>query len=657
MGIKLSIIIVNYNVKYFLEQCLNSVRKSTKGITSEIFVVDNNSVDGSLKMLREKFPGVELIANKNNVGFSKANNQAIQKASGEYILLLNPDTVVEDDTFKKCIDFMDDHQDAGGLGVMMLDGKGKFLPESKRGFPSPATSFFKAFGFSKLFPKSRLFGKYHLGYLDKNKTHQVDVLAGAYMMLRKSVLDEIGYLDEDFFMYGEDIDLSYRIIKAGYKNYYFPGTRIIHYKGESTKKSTINYVFIFYNAMVIFAKKHFSKQNAWIYISLINLAIYFRASLSILNRFLKKAFLPFIDACFLYTGIYLIKGYWEQKVIFTGGGHYPDEFIYIAMPAYILIWLLSVFFSGGYDKPLRLLKVMQGMVVGTLIILVFYALLPESWRFSRAIILLGAGWGIVSMTGIRFLFSRLKIQGYALANSKNHRFIIIGYKEEVNRVADILKKTMLSPAFIGFVNPDNKKTKDQEFIGNINQIKDIITIFNIDEIIFCSKDIPHQEIIDKMSELQNHQVTFKIAPEDSLSIIGSNSINTSGDLYIIDINSIVRQDKRRNKRMLDIVFSLISLILSPAMLFAIRNRPGFLRNIFMVILGSKSWVGYYQSKEVSTFKLPKIRKGVLNPADVFSSKKINKETYEKLNIIYARDYKILTDLNIMARGFLNLGRS
>lgn len=657
MGKKLSIIIVNYNVKYFLEQCLNSVKKSTKGIHSEVFVVDNNSVDGSLKMLRDKFPEVKVIANKNNVGFSKANNQAIQKSSGDYILLLNPDTVVEDDTFKKCIDFMDDHRDAGGLGVMMLDGKGKFLPESKRGFPSPATSFFKAFGFSKLFPKSRLFGKYHLGYLDKRETHKVDVLAGAFMMLRKSVLDEIGYLDEDFFMYGEDIDLSYRIIKAGYKNYYFPETRIIHYKGESTKKSSINYVFIFYNAMVIFARKHFSKQNAWIFISLINLAIYFRASLSILNRFLKRALLPFIDICFLYTGIFLIKGYWEQKVIFTEGGHYPDEFIYIAMPAYIIIWLLSVFFSGGYDKPLRLLRVIQGMIAGTVIILVFYALLPESWRFSRAIILLGASWGIVSMTGIRFFLSKLKIEGYALADKKNHRFIIIGYKEEVNRVADILKKTVLSPAFIGFVNPDNEKVKDQNFIGNINQIKDIITIFDIDEIIFCSRDIPHQDIIDKMSELQNQQVTFKIAPEDSLSIIGSNSINTSGDLYIIDINSIVRQAKRRNKRLLDFVFSLIALTFSPVLLFIVKNPSGLIRNIFQVLFGYKSWVGYYQSKEVSTFKLPKIRKGVLNPSDVFSGRKINNETYEKLNIIYARDYKILTDLNIMARGLMNLGRS
>ena len=259
---KLSIVIVNYNVEYFLEQCLHAVLKASKNISCEIFVVDNNSVDGSIAMLEEKFKNVKLICNKKNTGFSFANNQAIQQASGEYILLLNPDTVVEEITFEKVLAFMDEHKDAGGLGVKMLDGKGNFLPESKRGLPTPAVAFFKIFGLSRLFPKSKIFGKYHLGYLDKDKTHEVEILSGAFMLLRKTVLDKIGMLDEAFFMYGEDIDLSYRIVKAGYKNYYFADTRIIHYKGESTKKSSINYVFVLYRAMVIFAEKHFSKNGS-----------------------------------------------------------------------------------------------------------------------------------------------------------------------------------------------------------------------------------------------------------------------------------------------------------------------------------------------------------------------------------------------------------
>ncbi|HLK97662.1 MAG TPA: glycosyltransferase family 2 protein, partial [Hymenobacter sp.] len=210
---KLSVVIVNYNVCYFLEQALLSVRRAGEklGQPLEVFVVDNNSVDGSVAMVKARFPEVILIENKDNPGFSKANNQALRLATGEYQLLLNPDTVVEEDTFRICCEFMDEHPNAGGLGVKMLDGQGKFLPESKRGLPTPWVAFYKIFGLAKLFPKSRKFGRYHLGFLDKDQTHEIEVLSGAFMLMRKATLDQVGLLDEDYFMYGEDIDLSYRI--------------------------------------------------------------------------------------------------------------------------------------------------------------------------------------------------------------------------------------------------------------------------------------------------------------------------------------------------------------------------------------------------------------------------------------------------------------
>ena len=227
----LSVVIVNYNVVFFLEQCLNSVFAASKNLNVQIFVVDNNSVDGSINMLKENFSSVVLIENKENVGFSKANNQAIKRANSPYVLLLNPDTVIEEDTFDKCIDFMNSNTDCGGLGLRMLDGKGNFLPESKRGFPSPSVAFYKIFGLSYLFPKSQKFGRYHLGFLSEFEVNEVDVLSGAFMLLRTLTLEKVGLLDEQFFMYGEDIDLSYRIKLGGYKNYYFPETKIIHYKG------------------------------------------------------------------------------------------------------------------------------------------------------------------------------------------------------------------------------------------------------------------------------------------------------------------------------------------------------------------------------------------------------------------------------------------
>ena len=651
---KLSIVIVNYNVKHFLDQCLSSVSKAITGIEAEVFVVDNNSVDGSVKMVQDKYPEVILIANKDNKGFSQANNQAINKSIGEYVLLLNPDTVVEDDTFIKVVNFMDNTPDAGGLGVKMIDGKGNFLPESKRGLPTPAVAFYKIFGFSRLFPKSKIFGKYHLGFLDQDKVHSVEVLAGAFMLLRKSVLDKIGLLDEEFFMFGEDIDLSYRIIKAGYKNYYFPETRIIHYKGESTKKSSINYVFVFYNAMVIFAKKHFAKKNASMFSFLINIAIYLRASAAIVYRFLSRALLPLIDFILLFIGIFFIKGYWEQNVIFPEGGNYPLEFITMVVPIYILIWLFSVFLSGGYDRPIRLIKIFQGIAIGTIIILVAYALLSESYRFSRAIILMGAAWGLFIMIIYRLILFVLKVPAAQLSTNKNKRFVIVGEKDEAERVNELLRKTTLLPSFIGFVSPASKRVKNNGFIGNLDQIKDIIFIYKINEVIFCSKNIPHQRIIDAMSDLQEANVDFKIAPQDSLSIIGSNSIDTSGDLYTIDINSISNKSNSRNKRFIDIIFSILSLVALPVMIFFVKKPLGFIKNIFLVLVGSKSWVGY-TTEGTDIQQLPKIRKGVLNPTDVFDRKEIQQETVEWLNLIYARDYRFTTDLNIIYKSFRKMG--
>jgi O-antigen biosynthesis protein len=653
---KLSVVIVNYNVRHFLEQCLSSVRRAVRGIEAEVWVVDNNSVDGSVRMLHEKFPEVRVIANRENLGFSKANNQAIRQSEGEYVLLLNPDTVVEDDTFTKIIAFMDAHPEAGGLGVKMIDGKGNFLPESKRGLPTPDVAFYKIFGLSKIFPRSKIFGKYHLGYLDKDKLHEVEILSGAFMFMRRSALDKTGLLDESFFMYGEDIDLSYRIIKAGYKNYYFPETRIIHYKGESTKKSSINYVFVFYNAMVIFARKHFSQKNARLFSFLINLAIWLRASIAIFNRFIKKALLPLIDTALIFGGIFFIKEYWESRVIFPDGGSYPMAFIAVAVPLYIIIWLLSVYLSGGYDRPIRIIRIFQGITVGTIIILVGYALLSESYRFSRAIIILGAVWGLISMTGLRLLLHIAGFKEYRIGMAKNKRFIIVGDAEEAGRVSDLLHKTFLAPVFVGLVSIRQGNNNHENFIGSIDQISEIIPIYRISEVIFCSKSLPHQVIIDKMSELQHFKVDFRIAPEDSLSIIGSSSINTSGDLYTVDINSISNPKNRRNKRFTDIVVSLVMLALLPVNLFIVRNPAGLLRNIFGVLIGKFTWVGYARHHESDPEKLPKIKKGILNPEDAFGRKRLNPDITGKLNMIYARDYNFMTDLNIIFRGYRATGR-
>lgn len=644
---KISVIIVNYNVEYFLEQCLNSVKKALTNVNGEVFVVDNNSIDGSVDMVARKFPEYNLIANKDNRGFSKANNQAMLLSDSEYVLLLNPDTVVEEDTFSKVIDFMDAHQDAGGLGVRMLDGKGKFLPESKRGLPTPKVAFYKIFGLSKVFPRSKKFGQYHAGHLSEFETNEIEILSGAFMLMRAEALEKVGLLDEAFFMYGEDIDLSYRIIKGGYKNYYFPETRIIHYKGESTKKSSVNYVFVFYRAMIIFAEKHFSQKNARLFSFLINAAIYFRAFLALSSRFIKQAFLPVIDSAILITGLFALTNQWKMSSI-----EFPDSVVNVSIPIYTVIWLLGVLFNGGYDYPIKPLKYFKGIIVSTLVILVAYALLAKSWQFSRLFILVGACW----MIGY-FLLSRLFLhfaigRKFSLVRKKNKKFAIVGESKEVERVSEILKQTNPNIDLIEHVSVG--EVKEQGAVGTLNQLDQITYIHDINEIIFCAKDTSAQTIIHWMTAIDSSKIDFKIAQPDSLSLIGSNSIETAGDLYVLNINSITKTENIRSKRTFDLLLSFLFIIASPILAFAYKKPLNFYRNIFRIFFGKLSFVGYLSNDSNQAYQLPRIKKGVLNPNDglVFDDKTIT----DKLNLIYARDYSIQKDFGILVKAWKKLDR-
>lgn len=646
--VRISVVIVNYNVEYFLEQCLNSVFDALKNVNGEVFVVDNNSIDGSVEMVRTKFPQVNLIANKDNVGFSKANNQAILESKGDYVLLLNPDTVVEEDTLQKCVDFMDAHPEGGGLGVRMIDGKGKFLPESKRGLPTPAVAFYKIFGLSTIFPKSKRFGQYHLGYLDEYETNEIEILSGAFMFMRKETLDKVGLLDETFFMYGEDIDLSYRIIKGGYKNYYFPETQIIHYKGESTKKSSINYVFVFYRAMVIFAEKHFSQKNAKAFSFLINMAIYFRASLAILNRFIKRIILPTIDLAIILVSLILLTQLWTQN-----GIDFPRKVLTYSLPGYGLIWLISNLYSGGYDTPIKLRSYFTGTLIGTAFILMIYALLPTSLQFSRLFILLGTVVVIAY-----FLLSRLILhltlgKKFDLSGVKNKNFAIIGEPEEIHRVEQILKNTPHRVEMIHHVSPTDEKTANHT--GKLSQLDQIIDIHKIDEVIFCAKNTSAENIIHWMSKTSSNDVEFKIAQPDSMYLIGSNSIDTAGDLYIMEIDNITTVANKRNKRTLDVILSLLLLLTSPLTVFFFKNKKQFLKNCWNVLIGKKSWVGYYLEDIQTSRTLPQIKKGVLTPSGTKQKEK-TPSMRSKLNLIYARDYTIFKDILIIRRNWRSLDR-
>lgn len=642
---KLSIVIVNYNVAYFLEQCLNSVFSSKMNFAIEVFVVDNNSVDNSVEMVKEKFPQVILMANKQNLGFSKANNQAIKVSTGEFVLLLNPDTLIEPDTLQLTIDFMDENPDAGGLGVMMVDGKGNFLPESKRGLPTPAAAFYKMFGFSSIFPKSKRFSAYHLGNLDKNEIHEIDVLSGAFMLMRKSVLDKVGLLDEDFFMYGEDIDLSYRIQKSGFKNYYFPKARIIHYKGESTKKDSLNYVFVFYKAMIIFARKHQSTNNARFFSLLINSAIIFKASLSLVTNFLRRFTIALVDFVLIFGGLYSFAEYWGPHFA-DQTNSYPQLFLFVLIPLFILIDMISIYYNGGYDRPLQIKKLLRAHLPGILLIFVLYALLPESYRFSRALVVFAAFY-IPSITLMwRLIGSALKVKGLELSGNIKKRFLLIGEQNETERVLDLLEKTSLQIESIQIAKSDE---------DTMVKIEEIVKINKINELIFCAKDLTSARIIDMMTALQHLDVDFKIAPPESLFIIGSNSINTAGDIYLQELNSINRAENKRYKRLFDFAISFGLILFYPLTFWIQRNPISYLMNLLRILLGLKTFVGF-DKIDNSDVHLPKLKKGILKPSDGLENNDLSDLEIKRINMIYAREYNISNDVMILWRGFRKLYR-
>ena len=313
---KLSVVIVNYNVRYYLEQCLDSVLKATKNIEAEVLVFDNHSKDGSVDYLKTRFPQVHFIESNHNLGFARGNNVAIRQSQGQYVLLLNPDTFVGEDVLADTLAFMEAHPKAGALGVRMLKNTGEPALESRRGLPSPMTAFYKMCGLCARFPKSRRFGRYYMGYLPWDKPAQIEVVSGAFCLLRRKVLDDVGLLDEDFFMYGEDIDLSYRVLKGGYENWYFPAS-IMHYKGESTQKSSFRYVHVFYDAMLIFFRKHYSHLNILITWP-IRLAVLFKATMALFGMMIERGRKA--------VGLGARKRSHESEYVFVGSRQACDDF-------------------------------------------------------------------------------------------------------------------------------------------------------------------------------------------------------------------------------------------------------------------------------------------------------------------------------------------
>jgi len=644
--VHLSIIIVNYNVRYFLEQCLLSIRKAKHDLSLEIFVVDNHSSDDSLEMVRAKFPEVILIENLNNVGFSSANNQAIELATGKYLLLLNPDTILSEDTLSSCFEFMEVHEDAGAVCVKMIDGSGHYLPESKRGKPTLKASLFKMTGIYKLFPTSGFVNSYYAGHLNEDEMASIEVMTGAFMFLRKTVVDKIGLLDESFFMYGEDIDYSYRVLEAGYKNYYLPSSTIIHFKGESTKKASFNYTKTFYNAMIIFVKKHYKGKGS-LYILALQAGVVFKAITSVFSSWIFKLLPAIIDSIFIYFSIVGIKDWWV-RFYFNDPDHINQAFEQFNAPFYTIVYILTALLNGHYKKISSWAKLTRTVIIATAIILIIYGLLNVEFRNSRLLILFGSIAAFILLALTKFIKNLFTIRTFGFTPGSTVDYAIVGSESESNRIRHLINSEQEKVKFKGRISV----LEDQhENIGNINHLKDIVEAYGIDEVIFSQKDTPAALMMSTMSQM-NMDVDFRVAPDDALSIISSRSKDKQGELITVGLSfRINSKDGIFNKRLIDIIFGLIILLISPILIIFNKRKNYFYSNIFDVLLGRKTFVSY--STPYDRKQLPAIKDGII-PCSDNKYAALSTPVSDQENLYYARNYTWWKDLEIITKNLTKL---
>jgi len=637
----ISIIIVNYNVRHFLKRCIESIYNSRiDDLKIEVFVVDNASIDGSNDMIRSDFKEVKLIANEENVGFAVANNQAIREAGSKHVLILNPDTVLQEDTLRICHDYMEAHQNVGAVGVKMIDGAGKFLPESKRDLPTVWNSIAKLSGLAALFPSSKIFNGYALGHLDQNQNHSIQVLCGAFMYVRKSVIDQVGMFDERFFMYGEDIDWSRRIIEGGNEIHYLAETTIIHYKGESTKKASLSYVKTFYNAMGLYVEKHYSGSSGKWFARLLKLGITARAAISGMKRLLAQLIWPILDGLLIGVALKGFSFLWASYY-FQNPTYYEGSSLNWNIALYALIWAFVLWFIGYYKKA-SWRKRIVGVVSGLVCILIFYALLSDQYRSSRVIILAGTIFSLIVTSITSFIWRKNN------GSEKSKNILIVSSVDVANDIKKSLEKAEVNSNILGIVKPKVDESKDLKYLNDISQLGPLSKVLKADEIIFSTENMKMKEIMKQMMILDT-KLSFKIAGDDSLSIIGSNSKNTSGELYNINIKYNLADGYYQHiKRIFDFSMSILLLLLSPILMFFNQFQIFRLwKHIFQTMLGIKTWVGYTGSIE-DYQNLPE-----LHPCIVEVPLEGNEEAQVK-NLYYARDYSVWSDLEVLAKNLNKL---
>jgi len=650
--ITLSIIIVNYNVKEFLQNLLNSIQKSIRNISSEIIVIDNASDDGSVEMIKEKYPFIKLICNKENIGFGGANNQGLEIANGEFLLLLNPDSIVQEDTFKTLIDFFNQTPVAGLAGCKIINSDGSIQLACRRSFPGPWTSFCKVTGLSKIFPNSRIFARYNLTYLDENKTYEVDAISGAFMMMRREVYEKIGGFDPQFFMYGEDLDLCYRAQKAGYKVYYVHSTQIIHYKGESTKRSSLDETKIFYSAMHLFVSKHLSSSLLVQFI--LDIAIFLRRLMAFINIY-KLIFVAIIlDFICFDLALFL-----ADKIYSSSRWHgFPEEKLIIVYTLPALIQIILSGLIGSYRKDtFSVLKILYSIFIG-FFLLSSVTFFFNQYAYSRAVV-------IITYVILFFLFPlwRIIIKGvfkFGLKDEHNKtRTLIVGTNHESINIASKLK-TRISTIhnIIGLIGLNRQllgeRINNFEVVGSVGNIRKVIHEKKINEVIFSSGEVSYSEMLSVVSECHGENVEFKVAGSEMDFLVGKSSVTMLDDIPLLNISyNISSVTNRIAKIIFDFIISVPVLILVYPFIYFFHKITGrkndfivFILKIPSVIAGHTSLVGPENKRDINLYLGKKGLTGLWFTED-FNSQ--DKEEAVKLDVFYAKNQNIWLDLEILGK--------
>jgi len=645
MKFDLSIVIVNYNVKDALDNCLASIYKAnTYNHNLEIIVVDNNSFDGSTGLVAEKYPDVILIKNSENIGFSKANNIAIKKAVGEYLLILNPDTVLEEGTYKKIIDFIKSDKRIGIVTSKLIMSNGEIDIACRRSFPTISVALPRILGLSKIFPKNRFFGKYNLSYLDENSICEVDAVNGAFMFMKKSVLNEVGLFDEDYFMYGEDIDLCYRVKMKGYNNYYFPEVKTIHLKGESTRKTKLSYVNNFYGAMSIFVRKNLKGTNIIIPF-LLNIGITVRSSLSYLKRIIRNLLIIIIDILLIFSTLVL-----SVKIRFN---FLPqDKYLFIII-VYIVIWMLMLLIFGVYQKKnnYSLKNTFSALVSGFFInssITYFF----KDYAFSREVVLTSTVMSIFLLLLWRAVVNILIFFRSKNITLKKINLLLIGEK----KLSQNLEDHLISRYNISYYHNIFKEK-------NINGLEEYIKFSDINEVLLVDDVFSNKELLSLMYNLKGRNVVFKIVPSGK-DIILSKLNSKIDDLNLIEIEYNI--NKKINiflKRLFDLFFAFLMIITVYPILFIyhktfkkkLLKHTSKLMDLPMVFIGKYSLVGmpvwYCDEKSGNMGK-----KGLSGIVQLHYEDNLTSEEIDNYILYYAKNQNVLLDLEILLKtlfSFLN----